>query len=66
VAAPLIHLEAVVGILEVFSSEPYAFDDKHVATVQLLASLMVLALVQAPRSGFHVRLPLHAAERLCS
>ena len=66
VAAPLIHLETVVGVLEVFSSGPYAFDDKDVATLQLLASLMVLALVQAPGSGFHVHFPLHAAERLCS
>jgi GAF domain-containing protein len=44
--APLTHVDSVIGILEVLSSDACAFDDHHVATVQLLASLMVVALTQ--------------------
>ncbi|HXZ81936.1 MAG TPA: GAF domain-containing protein [Terriglobales bacterium] len=47
VVAPLVHLEGgVLGVLEVLSGEPYGFDDRDVATVQMLASLMVMALTQ--------------------
>ncbi|HMK29116.1 MAG TPA: GAF domain-containing protein [Terriglobales bacterium] len=51
VVAPLTHLNGgVLGVLEVVSAEPYAFDDRDVATVQMLASLMVMALTQKPGS----------------
>jgi GAF domain-containing protein len=52
VAAPLAHLDSVIGILEVLSSDAYAFDDHHVATVQLLASLMVVALTQRASAAY--------------
>lgn len=48
VAAPLLHLDRVFGLLEVLSSEPSAFDDTQVATVQFLASLALLILMRGP------------------
>jgi GAF domain len=51
VVAPLVHLKNVLGILEVLSTEPYAFDDHDVATVQFLASLMVMALTKQTGKG---------------
>ncbi len=51
VVAPLVHLKNVLGILEVLSSEPYAFDDHDVATVQFLASLMVMTLTRQTGKG---------------
>ena len=47
VAAPLLHLRQVFGILEVLSPAPGAFNDGDVASVQLLAQLMVVAFVRA-------------------
>ena len=46
VVAPVAHLSRVMGVLEVFSSKKYAFDDRHVANVQLMADLMVVAAVR--------------------
>lgn len=43
IAAPLNHLNRVLGMLQVLSSEAFAFDDRDVATVQLLSHLMVMA-----------------------
>jgi GAF domain-containing protein len=51
VVAPLVHLKNVLGILEVLSTEPYAFDDHDVATVQFLASLMVMTLTAQTGKG---------------
>lgn len=51
VVAPLVHLKNVLGILEVLSTEPYAFDDHDVATVQFLASLMVMTLTRQTGKG---------------
>lgn len=51
VVAPLVHLKNVLGILEVLSTEPYAFDDHDVATVQFLASLMVMTLTKQTGKG---------------
>jgi hypothetical protein len=51
VVAPLVHLKNVLGILEVLSTEPYAFDDHDVATVQFLASLMVMTLTKQTDKG---------------
>jgi GAF domain-containing protein len=45
IAAPLHHLNKVMGILQVLSSEAFAFDDRDVATVQLLSQLMAMAFV---------------------
>ena len=43
-AAPLRHFRRTLGVFEVLSSAPYAFDNRHVATMQLLSSVMVAAI----------------------
>jgi putative methionine-R-sulfoxide reductase with GAF domain len=43
-AAPLRHFRKTLGIFEVLSRAPHAFDDRDVATMQLLSSLMVAAI----------------------
>lgn len=43
-AAPLRHFRKTLGVFEVFSSAPYAFAERDVATMQLLSSVMVAAL----------------------
>jgi N-acetylmuramoyl-L-alanine amidase len=44
VAVPLISQDSTVGMLEAFSTEPYAFSDKKVRTLSVLADLIVGAL----------------------
>jgi GAF domain-containing protein len=43
-AAPLRHFRQTLGVFEVLSSTPYAFDGRDVATMQLLSSMMVAAI----------------------
>lgn len=43
-AAPLRHLRRTLGVFEVLSGAPHAFDHRDVATMQLLSSLMVAAI----------------------
>jgi GAF domain-containing protein len=43
VVAPVLAMRRVLGILEVFSPKPAAFDDRHAATVQLMASAIAVA-----------------------
>ena len=43
-AAPLRHFRRTLGIFEVLSSAPYAFNHSDVATMQLLASMIVAAI----------------------
>jgi transcriptional regulator with GAF, ATPase, and Fis domain len=43
-AAPLRHFRRTLGVFEVLSGSPHAFDHRDVATMQLLSSLMVAAL----------------------
>jgi hypothetical protein len=38
------HFRRTLGVFEVLSSAPYAFDHRDVATMQLLSSLMVAAI----------------------
>jgi GAF domain-containing protein len=45
-AAPVAHLNSVLGVLEVFSSQKNAFSDQDVATVQLLSGLLVVAITR--------------------
>lgn len=52
--APLRHYRRTLGIFEVLSAAPYAFDQRDVATMQLLSSVMVAAMS---------RLSLRAARR---
>ena len=44
--APLRHYRRTVGLFEVLSSVPYAFDHRDVATMQLLSSVMVAAMTR--------------------
>ena len=43
-AAPLRHFRRTLGVFEVLSGVPHAFDQRDVATMQLLSSLMVAAI----------------------
>ena len=43
-AAPLRHFRRTLGVFEVLSGAPHAFDNRDVATMQLLSSLMVAAI----------------------
>jgi GAF domain-containing protein len=43
-AAPLRHFRRTLGVFEVLSGSPNAFDNRDVATMQLLSSLMVAAI----------------------
>src|SRR5271165_975544 len=43
-AAPLRHFRKTLGVFEVLSGSPHAFDSRDVATMQLLSSLMVAAI----------------------
>jgi len=51
IAAPISHLNSVLGVLEVFSSQANAFSDHDVATVQLLAGLLVVAITRGGRTS---------------
>jgi putative methionine-R-sulfoxide reductase with GAF domain len=42
--APLRHFRRTLGVFEVLSSTPYAFDNNDVATMQFLAGMMVAAI----------------------
>lgn len=44
VAVPLLGQENIVGLLEAFSGEPFAFTDNHVRSLNLLADLILAAL----------------------
>jgi len=43
-AAPLRHFRRTLGVFEVLSAAPYAFDHRDVATMQLMSSMMVAAI----------------------
>jgi GAF domain-containing protein len=45
--APLQHFRKTLGIFEVLSSEPYAFNDAAVANLQMLTGFMVAAIARA-------------------
>ena len=44
--APLRHFRNTLGVFEVLSSTPYAFDHRDVSTMQLLSSVMVAAMMR--------------------
>ena len=50
-AAPLRHFRRTLGVFEVLSAAPYAFNDRDVATMQLLSGMMVAAISRVPRMG---------------
>jgi GAF domain-containing protein len=43
-AAPLRHYRRTLGVFEVLSASPYAFDNQDIGTMQLLSSMMVAAI----------------------
>jgi putative methionine-R-sulfoxide reductase with GAF domain len=45
-AVPVSHLNSILGVLEVFSSQMNAFNDQDVASLQLLAALLVVAITR--------------------
>jgi hypothetical protein len=47
VVAPVAYMNQVVGLLEIFSQQKYAFANQDVAKVQLLASLVLIALMKS-------------------
>jgi GAF domain-containing protein len=46
-AAPVLYERDIVGLLEVFSTQPCAFDEGDVAVVERLAQTVVLTLSRA-------------------
>ncbi|HZY65849.1 MAG TPA: PAS domain S-box protein [Rubrobacteraceae bacterium] len=44
VVVPLYHRQAIVGVLKVFSTEPHAFSNRDVDTLQLMAGLAAAAM----------------------
>jgi GAF domain-containing protein len=50
-AAPLRHFHRTLGIFEVLSASPRAFNYQHAATMQLLASMMVSAISRLAHLG---------------
>jgi GAF domain-containing protein len=44
--APLRHYRQTLGVFEVLSGAPYAFDHRDVSTMQLLSSVMVAAMTR--------------------
>jgi len=60
-AAPLRHFRRTLGIFEVLSSAPYVFNHSDVATMQLLASMIVAAI-----SRFSSRQPQNQDNSLSS
>jgi putative methionine-R-sulfoxide reductase with GAF domain len=50
-AAPVMHLNSVLGVLEVFSRQRNAFNDHDAAGVQMLAGLLVVAMTRSGNPG---------------
>jgi len=50
-AAPLRHFQRTLGIFEVLSASPRAFNYQHAATMELLASMMVSAISRLAHLG---------------
>ncbi len=50
-AAPLRQFHRTLGIFEVLSAAPNAFNHQDAATLQLLSSMMVAAIARIPRLG---------------
>ena len=58
--APLRHFRRTLGLFEVLSSAPHAFDNDDVATMQFLSAMMVAAISR--RSSVHPSLPKASGE----
>ncbi|MHB8216558.1 MAG: GAF domain-containing protein [Candidatus Sulfotelmatobacter sp.] len=62
VAAPVGPAGKVIGLLEVFSSQPHAFGENDSATLQRFSETILAAINRAPRSGDSSR-PAQASEK---
>ena len=51
--APLRHFRQTLGVFEVLSGAPHAFDHRDVATMQLLSSMMVAAMSRLSITQMH-------------
>jgi len=51
--APLRHFRQTLGVFEVLSGAPHAFDHRDVATMQLLSSMMVAAMTRLSITQMH-------------
>jgi GAF domain-containing protein len=59
-AAPLRHFRRTLGVFEVLSGSPNAFDHRDVATMQLLSSMMVAAISRLSNTRPVAQLPQSA------
>jgi len=59
-AAPLRHFRRTLGVFEVLSGAPHAFDHRDVATMQLLSSMMVAAISRLSNTRPVAQLPQSA------
>lgn len=59
-AAPLRHFRRTLGVFEVLSGSPHAFDHRDVATMQLLSSMMVAAISRLSNTRPAAQLPQSA------
>jgi GAF domain-containing protein len=59
-AAPLRHFRRTLGVFEVLSGSPHAFDHRDVATMQLLSSMMVAAISRLSNTRPAAHLPQSA------
>jgi GAF domain-containing protein len=50
-AAPLRHFRRTLGVFEVLSAAPYAFDNRDIATMQMLSSMMVAAIARLSKTS---------------
>jgi len=50
-AAPLRHYRRMIGVFEVLSVAPYAFDNRDIATIELFSSTMVAAMSRLASMG---------------
>jgi putative methionine-R-sulfoxide reductase with GAF domain len=57
--APLRHFRRTLGVFEVLSGNSHAFDHRDVATMQMLASMMVAAISRL--ANLHLLRPRHSA-----
>ena len=51
IAAPIQYERETIGIVEVFATQPFAFDEGDVAVIQRMAQTVVLAMSQAAELG---------------
>jgi len=61
-AAPLRHFRRTLGVFEVLSSSPYAFDQQDVATMQFLSGMMVATMSRLAQISSQFPVPSSQSE----